>query len=128
MVEDDKQKETGEEGTEEDAGTDELVDAAPVVESPCHCEQLASASRGLLLLLVRYGSGRKVRREFASAGQGRREGGRPVGVADPRREGVRSVPSSFASGVFRSSPREEIQSVGLSCLSVFCYRYSTGKN
>lgn len=74
VVEDDKQKETGEEGTEEDAGTDELVDAAPVVESPCHCEQLASAPRGLLLL-VRYGSVRKVRREFASAGQGRRKGG-----------------------------------------------------
>lgn len=27
--------------------TDELVDAAPVVESPCHREQLASVSRGL---------------------------------------------------------------------------------
>lgn len=30
VVEDDKQKETGEKGTEEDAGTDELVDTAPV--------------------------------------------------------------------------------------------------
>lgn len=35
----------------EDArGTDELDDAAPVVESPCHREQPASVSRGLLLL------------------------------------------------------------------------------
>lgn len=47
--------ETGEEETEVDVGTDELVDAAPVVESPCHCEQLATVSRGLL----RYASGCK---------------------------------------------------------------------
>lgn len=109
-VEDDKQKETGEEeAEEEDAGTDELVDAAPVVESPCHCEQLASVSRGLPPPLL-YGSSRKVRREFALAAAGARAtGGRPVGVADPSREGVRSVPSSFASGVFRASPRGKIR-------------------
>lgn len=116
-MEDDKQKETGEEETKEDAGTDELVDAAPVVESPCHREQLASVSRGLLLLLLRYGSGRKVRREFASTGGGRK---RPAGVADPRREGVRSVPSCFASGVLRglASGREE-RSDGPFVLSFF---------
>ncbi|XP_018059766.1 PREDICTED: uncharacterized protein LOC108694666 [Atta colombica] len=47
--------ETGEEETEVDVGTDELVDAAPVVESPCHCEELATISRGLL----RYAPGCK---------------------------------------------------------------------
>ncbi|XP_036138942.1 uncharacterized protein LOC118644455 [Monomorium pharaonis] len=34
---------------EVDVGTDELVGTAPVVESPCHCEQLAAISRGPLL-------------------------------------------------------------------------------
>ncbi|XP_012059877.1 PREDICTED: uncharacterized protein LOC105623086 [Atta cephalotes] len=47
--------ETGEEETEVNVGTDELVDAAPVVESPCHCEELATISRGLL----RYAPGCK---------------------------------------------------------------------
>jgi len=50
----DKWKEIAEDGTDGggDAGTDELVDAAPVVESPCHREQVASVSRGLLRRLV----------------------------------------------------------------------------
>lgn len=42
----------------------------------------------------------RVRHGFAAAAAVKR----PVGVADPRREGVRSVPSSSASGVFFSRP------------------------
>jgi len=50
----DKWKEIAEDGADGggDAGTDELVDAAPVVESPCHREQVASVSQGLLRCLV----------------------------------------------------------------------------
>ncbi|XP_011054620.1 PREDICTED: uncharacterized protein LOC105146206 [Acromyrmex echinatior] len=58
---------TGEEETEVDVGTDELVDAAPVVESPCHCEELATISRGLL----RYAPGCKgLPRDGGGSGSG----------------------------------------------------------
>lgn len=85
----------GKEETEVDVGTDELVDAAPVVESPCHCEQLATVSRGLL----RYASGREDSPRDATATVA---AAAIVGVADPRPEGVRSVPPSSASGILRA--------------------------
>lgn len=53
----------------ENAGTDEPVDAAPVVESPCHREQLASVSRGLLRCVVGYAPGRE---GFATGSRRRR--------------------------------------------------------
>lgn len=82
-------------------GTDELVDAAPVVESPCHCEQLATVSRGLL----RYAPGCEDSRDATAASAAAAVAAVPattVGVADPRREGVRSVPPSSASDVPRA--------------------------
>jgi len=48
---------------------------------------------------------RRLRKRFATGRDGAAAAAaaaRPVGVADPRREGVRSVRASFASGVLRA--------------------------